>query len=63
MPYAKLGPPAVFVVDDEPSIRGYLRRSLESSRYTVREAGEVDRAVDLLHEVDVDVVVLDLRLP
>ena len=63
MPYAKLGPPAVLVVDDEPSIRGYLRRSLESSGYTVREAGDVDRAVDLLHEVSVDAVVLDLRLP
>ena len=53
----------MLVVDDEPSIRRYLRRFLESSGYTVREAGDVDRAVDLLHEVSVDAVVLDLRLP
>ena len=63
MRHAKFRPPVVLVVDDEPSIRGYLRRFLESSGYAVREAGDVDRAVDLLHQISVDAVVLDLRLP
>ena len=53
----------VLIVDDEPSIREILRRSLAKARYDIHEAAgplEASRAF-LKHKIDA--VVLDLRMP
>jgi CheY-like chemotaxis protein len=55
--------PAVLVVDDEASIRGFLRRYLGDAGYLVIEADDVDTALDVLDTERVDAVVLDVRLP
>lgn len=55
--------PTILVVDDEPAVRGLLRRLLHSWGYEVVEAGDVDSALDVLQAQPVDAVLLDLRLP
>jgi len=53
----------VLVVDDEVKLRALLRDYLESEGYTVLEAGDGRRALDLAGEAHPDLVVLDLGLP
>lgn len=55
--------PTVLVVDDEVSVRSFLRSYLEESDYAVCEAGDVDSALSALDESPVDAVVLDVRMP
>ncbi len=56
-------PGRVLVVDDDPSIRDTLARSLEASRYTVKTARDGATALEAMHEFHPEVVVLDLGLP
>ncbi len=60
---APIPPPVVLVVDDEEVIRTICRRSLEPEGYTVREAENGARALELMEEDPADVVLLDLRMP
>lgn len=53
----------VLIVDDEASIRTFLRRYLQEAGYAVTEAGDVDTALNALDATPVDAVVLDVRLP
>jgi len=53
----------VLVVDDEPTIRSFLRRYLQDAGYAVCEAGNVEEALNMLDESAVDAVVLDIRMP
>ncbi|UUN31449.1 response regulator transcription factor [Streptomyces sp. FIT100] len=53
----------VLVVDDEAKLRGLLRDYLERDGYTVLEAGDGHRALDLATAAHPDLVVLDLGLP
>lgn len=53
----------ILVVDDEASIRKFLRISLEASGYEVREARTGSDAVAQCREDPPDLVVLDLGLP
>jgi DNA-binding NtrC family response regulator len=53
----------VLVVDDEKNIRRTLRMVLESPGYTVLEAASGEEALKVLDEEDVDLVILDIRLP
>ncbi len=53
----------ILVVDDERLIRMTLRTMLESEGYDVDEAETGSGAFDRLRENDVDLVVLDYRLP
>src|SRR5882757_995976 len=53
----------VLVVDDEVKLRALLRDYLESEGYTVLEAGDGRRALDLASDAHPDLVVLDLGLP
>jgi len=55
--------PTVLVVDDEPSVRTFLRSYLEQAGYVVAEAGDIDAALDALEQSAVDAVVLDNRMP
>lgn len=55
----------MLVVDDEPLIRWSLTQTLTSAGYLVREAPDGRSALRILEELDddIDVVLLDYRLP
>ena len=55
--------PRILVVDDEKNIRRTLRMVLEGPGYALVEAGSGEEALQKLDEEDVDLVVLDVRLP
>ncbi len=52
----------VLVVDDDPSIRLLCRVNLELEGCTVREAGSLDQAREVLARGDVEVVLLDVHV-
>ena len=57
-------PRRVLVVDDEPSIREMLTRTLSSERYVVDEASDATTALELLRESDAyDLLIADLKMP
>ncbi|MBT9582054.1 response regulator [bacterium] len=53
----------VLIVDDEPSIRRFLRHLLEQEGYDVLEAGSGQEALTRCQREQPDLVLLDLRLP
>ncbi len=53
----------ILVVDDEKNIRRALRMVLESSGFTVLEAASAEECLETLRSGDVDLVILDVRLP
>ncbi len=56
-------PPRILVVDDEPTIRRFLRTSLSAQGYLVQEAFDGPSALLSLRRNPADVLVLDLGLP
>ena len=55
--------PVIVVIEDEPTIRRFVRMSLEAEGYRVFEAESVQRALIEAGTRQPDVVVLDLGLP
>lgn len=55
--------PRVLVVDDEPALRRTLERALRALGCEVVTAGDAHLAYQILHETDVDLILLDLHLP
>ena len=55
--------PTVLVVDDEPIVREVVVRYLEREGYRTLEAGDGDRARELVEQEPPTLVVLDLMLP
>lgn len=54
----------VLIVDDHPSFRASARRMLEADGYeVVGEAADGSSAIEAVHELQPDVVLLDIRLP
>jgi DNA-binding NtrC family response regulator len=53
----------ILVVDDERLIRWSLKERLSRDGYTVLEAADGAEAVETLEAEDVDLVLLDLKLP
>jgi DNA-binding NtrC family response regulator len=53
----------ILIIEDEPVIRGALRRLLERHGYRVCEAGSVEEAVNEQALEDLDLIIADLRLP
>ncbi len=53
----------VLVIDDLVSMRRTLQRALEHDGYEVLTAANGDEASDILRGTDVDVVLMDLRMP
>ncbi len=53
----------VLVVDDEKNIRRTLRMVLEGPGYQVSEAATGEEALRLLDEEDIELIILDIRLP
>lgn len=55
--------PRILIVDDEPSLRRALERALRGVGCDVVTVGDAHLAYQVLHETDVDLVLLDLHLP
>jgi CheY-like chemotaxis protein len=55
--------PSVLIVDDESTVRSFLKAYFEDADYEVCEAGDVDSALTALDAGPVDAVVLDVRMP
>lgn len=55
--------PRILVIDDESSIRRFLRISLASQGYDMIEAADAAAGLDQLQRAQPDLVVLDLGLP
>jgi len=53
----------ILVVDDDPAIRGSLRRALESAGHAVGEAESGEEALERLGTRPPDVVLLDINMP
>ena len=53
----------ILVVDDEKNIRRTLRMVLEGSGFNTLEAGSAEEALETLDGGEVDLVILDVRLP
>jgi CheY-like chemotaxis protein len=53
----------VLVLDDEKNIRRIMRTHLERHAYAAVEAETVDAAVAIMHNLPVNAVILDVRLP
>ncbi len=52
----------VLIVEDEANIRSGLRDLLATEGYEVLEAKAGEQALDLLHRVEIDVAIVDIRL-
>jgi two-component system response regulator MprA len=53
----------VLVVDDDPSIQGFLAEALTDEGYGVRTAGNGREALSILGEWRPDLILLDLMMP
>ena len=53
----------VLVVDDEPGIRGFIREYFAYLGYTVDEAEEGGKALELLREGEYDIILSDIKMP
>ena len=56
-------PAEILLVDDDPNTRLNFRTALELEGYKILEAGSVGRALELLTESAVALVILDIRMP
>lgn len=53
----------VLVVDDEESIRRFLRRRLESWGYSVREANSATEALERMLSEPAKIAIIDIKMP
>ena len=53
----------VLVVDDEVSIRNFLRRRLEGWGFTVRDAADAAAALQSMLSAPADIAIVDIRMP
>jgi two-component system, OmpR family, KDP operon response regulator KdpE len=53
----------ILIVDDEPSIRSFLRAALAAHDYTVLEASNGEQAIKSAAALSPDLIILDLGLP
>ena len=53
----------ILVVDDEPQLRRVMRVALTDLGYTIMEARTGEEAMDVLHEYDPDLILLDINMP
>ncbi|MBA3475228.1 MAG: response regulator [Actinobacteria bacterium] len=55
--------PLVLIVDDDDSLRAYVRVSLEAEGYVVREAASAAEGLAALGEASPDLILLDVMMP
>lgn len=53
----------ILIVEDEASIRKFVKINLEKSGFTVFEAETGEKGIEIARQEDIDIVVLDLMLP
>lgn len=53
----------ILIVEDEPSLRELIQRSLEKERYVVEAAADFNSALCKIEDYDYDCVLLDIMLP
>ena len=53
----------ILVVDDEPTVRGFVRYSLRGANFEVIEATSGNDALALIRSSRPDIVLLDIRMP
>lgn len=53
----------ILIVEDNPGTRFFLSRALKDTGYKVLEADRGKRALEIVTEENVDLIILDLRLP
>jgi two-component system, cell cycle sensor histidine kinase and response regulator CckA len=58
-------PPTILIVEDEPGIRGLVRKILRRERYEVLEAGSGEEALEVAaaHPGEIDLLLTDVMLP
>lgn len=54
---------SILVVEDDKSIRDYLRETLLENRYSVKTASSGLRGMELAEKFQPDLIILDLKLP
>src|SRR6266700_3004569 len=54
---------SLLIVDDEPLVRALLARSLGRAGFTITEAGDGRRALELIARHPFDLVLLDVTMP
>ncbi len=54
---------SILIVEDEPSIRKFVRINLERNGFNVLEAGSGEEGIEIAREEKVDIVLLDIMLP
>lgn len=53
----------VLIVEDEASIRKFVKINLERSEFNVLEAGSGEEGIEIARKEKIDIVILDLMLP
>jgi CheY-like chemotaxis protein len=54
----------VLIVDDEPSVRGFVERVLSEAGYTTRTASDGPEAIEIASKFDpFDIVITDVMMP
>ena len=53
----------ILIIEDEPSLRELLQRSLEKERYVVEAAADFQSGLRKIEDYDYDCVLLDIMLP
>ena len=53
----------LLVIEDEPSVRELIERSLEKERYVVEVADSYAAGIRKLEDYDYDCILLDIMLP
>lgn len=56
-------PASILLIEDEKRIADFLQRGLESNGFTVEHAADGTTGLEKVHQVDFDLVILDLMLP
>ena len=54
---------SILVVDDEPSLRTMLVRSLEKAGYVCQQAADAETAIHMMVDESVDLVISDIQMP
>lgn len=54
---------SILIVEDEPSIRKFIKINLERNGFNVLEAGSGEEGIEIARKEKVDIVLLDIMLP
>ena len=54
---------SILVVEDEESIRRFIKINLERAGYIVKEAGSGEEGIEIARRENIDILVLDIMLP